>query len=367
MAVDAFGKVAATGELHANPELHLWDARTAEQIIVFRDIHRRGITSLSFSKAGDHLVSLGQDLMHSLVVFRSPSKRWFDGHVLFSTSVSPAKMLWTAYVDVNEFPIVVGGTGTIFFFRPSGMTAERIRGVFGKRKKLQPILCGVEGEPAGTQSSILTGTVTGHIYVWTNHRISSTITAHESPINAMTKLRKGYATAGKEGLVKLWSPTLQLLHTYNMQTFSPQPAGPSIHALRTNIIGSKMVVGMRTGEIFEISLPTHTYMLLVEGHSYRELHGLDVNPVNSDEYATVGDDGIVRVWSYAQRMCTKRISVEAAGRALAYFPDGMRIIVGLGGDPTQATKDGGSFSALSLILFFYFFSLQISEFKFLYV
>ena len=343
LAVDPLGKIAASGELHSTPELHLWDARTAEYIMKFRGLHRRGITSLAFSGNGEYLISLGQDVMHSVVILRSPTSRWHDGHFFCSTSVSPQKMLWSLYMDSNEFPIVIGGSGILYFFRPSGKSLERVRGVFGKRKKLQPVLCGVEGEvdeSVSSEKTLLTGTVTGHIYVWNQQRVTSTVTAHDGPIYAITKLRQGYATAGKEGLVKLWSNKLQLVHTYNIRMFSPQPFGTACHSLKCNLLGTRIVVGMKTNEVYEISLPTHSNMLLLEGHSYCELHGVDCNPHDGDEFATVGDDGILRVWSYRLRACLRRVSIEAAGRAISYFPDGKRIIVGMGGDPLQATKDG---------------------------
>lgn len=343
LTVDSLGKIAATGEQCANPELHLWDARTAEYIVKFNGIHLRGITSLSFSGNGEYLISLGQDVMHSIVVLRSPSSRWYDGHVISSTSVSPQKMLWSHYMSLGEFPVAIGGAGIMYFFRPSGKTLERVRGVFGRRRKLQPILCGAEGEVvsgAFKETVLLTGTVTGHIYVWNQQRVTSTVTAHDGPIYAITSIRQGFATAGKEGLVKLWSTKLQLVHTYNIRMFSPQPYGPACHALKCNLVGTRLAVGMKTSEIYEISLPTHSSVLLLEGHSYCELQGVDCNPQDGDEFATVGDDGILRVWSYRLRRCLRRVAIEAAGRTLAYSPNGTNIIVGMGGDPTQATKDG---------------------------
>ena len=102
-----------------------------------------------------------------------------------------------------------------------------------------------------------------------------------------------------------------------------------------------------------MSLGTNSAMLLLEGHSHRELHGLCINPVNGDEYATVGDDGVVRVWSIALRRCVKRTSLEVAGRALSWSPDGNHIAVGIGGDPAMNTKDGAimilSSSSLDII------------------
>ena len=46
------------------------------------------------------------------------------------------------------------------------------------------------------------------------------------------------------------------------------------------------------------------------------------------------------MWSYKLKRCLRRVDVEAASRAISYSPDGKYIVVGLGGDPTQATKDG---------------------------
>jgi WD40 repeat protein len=78
----------------------------------------------------------------------------------------------------------------------------------------------------------------------------------------------------------------------------------------------------------------------MDAHSHRQLHGLDVNPVNPDEFVTVGDDGMVRLWSISRCRCVNRVSIDVAARAVAYFPDGGRIVIGVGGDPLSATKDG---------------------------
>ena len=97
---------------------------------------------------------------------------------------------------------------------------------------------------------------------------------------------------------------------------------------------------MRGGEVYEISLSTHTHQVLLEGHSRRELHGLDMNPADPDEFVTVGDDGVLRVWSMARNVCVRRISLECACRAVAWSTNGAQLIVGVGGDPTKAVKDG---------------------------
>lgn len=386
--VDAAGKIAATGELSPLPALHVWDAKTGRQVKVFENIHRQGISSVSFSASTEYLVSLGQDVHNSIAVCHSPSRRWTDGHLICSTSVSSAKMLWCLHSSSSTtFPIVVGGAaGNVYFFRVVRGAAEKVKGVYGKRHKIQPMLCAIDGvvtgsvinsapvvdpdEPApsaqpmlatpgsmkastasfgspaaatvASMNVMLCGTVTGYIYVFSDAKVINKVPAHEAPINALSASGKRFLSAGKEGKVKLWSSDLKQLMVFNTTTYLPRPFMMSCHALCGNKLSTSFLVGMRSGEVFEVSLQSHTYALLAEGHSRGELHALDVNPVVTDEYATAGDDGVVMVWSLARRYCLRKVRVEAASRALAYSPDGLQIAVGFGAGEghAMASKDG---------------------------
>ena len=355
-------QLAATGELAYDPEIHVWDARTAAKLCTVSNIHRHGVISVSFSPSGYTLATLGQDRMHSVVILRSCSKRWInDVFVEASVNVSVSKMYWILHVDdSSQFPVIAGGNRCIYFFKRVGKTLQRCRGIFGRRRKLQSILCGVEvifsdassgggvienDDVTGSQSPVLlTGTVTGHVYVWKNQRIQATLTAHESPVFCIAKLDDftggRFVTAGKDGLVKTWSESLQMIQSFNMQGFTPSPYMLSCHDIAVNSNSSKVSIVLRSGEIYEITLATRSHFLLLEAHSHKQLHGLCMNPVNKDEYCTVGDDGLVRVWSFEKRRCLRRTSLEVAGRACAWSPDGTQIAVGIGGDPSMSTKDG---------------------------
>ena len=244
--VECRGKLAATGELADNPQVHVWDAKTAVHLFSIDGIHRRGVTSLSFSESAEYLATLGQDPLHSVVLLRSPSRRWTDGSILCSVSLTPSKMLWIKMVETNEFSVVVGGMKAMIFMRPSGRTMEKTKGMFGRRRKLQPVMCVVEGEKlpeCGMERKLYSGTVTGHIYIWYKMKIETTVTAHDAPIFVISRLRAGFATGAKDGLVKLWSADFTPLHQYNTESFSPLPYNTSIHALRVNPLSSKLLVG----------------------------------------------------------------------------------------------------------------------------
>jgi WD40 repeat protein len=277
-------------------------------------------------------------------------------------------MLWCLYTSSSSssstFPIVVGGdVGVVFFFRVVLGSAERTKGVYGKRYKIQPLLCAIEASvssslvndtttvdnnnnldiKSSTIKVMLCGTVTGYIYLFYESRVVNRIAAHDAPINALSSANKNIVTAGKDGKVKLWSYDLKLLHAFNINSFLPRPYHLSCHAIVGNKEGTRICVGMKGGEIFEISLQSHSYMLLFESHSRGELFALDINPMNADEYVTCSDDGVVMVWSISRKYCLRKVRVESASRAIAWSLDGELIVVGFG-SPIVATdltvKDG---------------------------
>ena len=370
--LDSAGKIAVTGEQAELPEVHVWDAKTGTVMKVFDNMHRQGVTSVSLSANAEYLVSLGQDQHNSIAICHSPSKRWSDGHHICSTSVSSAKMLWCLYSSSSTtFPIVVGGAaGNVFFFRVVRGEAERVKGVYGKRHKIQPLLCAIDGVISGsiavptsgvaekeaasetgsvvsvvnakTINVMLCGTVTGYVYIFSNTKVTNRIPAHEAPVNAICPANKRFLTAGKDGKVKLWSDEFKPLFVFNTASYLPRPFLVSCHAVTCNRFGSSFLVGMRSGEIFEVSMQSHTHSLIAEGHSRGEVHALAINPVNPDEYATAGDDGVVMVWSIHKRYCLRKVRVEAASRAIAWSPNGLTIAVGFGAGEghAMASKDG---------------------------
>jgi len=344
--VTAVGLVAATGDSQEVPEIHLWDVRTGRPIILFAGLHRRGVAHLSFSQSGRYLVSLGQDAMHSVVVLQSPSGNWSDGVVMFSCSISHKRMFWTSFVEGNRFPVVCGGNGVIYFVRASGHGAEKHRAEFGKKRRIQSILCSCIGDAESNgmgERLIVTGTVSGYLYIWNSRKVVKSISAHDGSVYAISRVATRYATAGKDGFLKLWGADFGLLTSTNLQCLSPAPEIMSCFSLKANNSASKLVLGMRSGEVFEYAVATESTMLLSQCHSKLELHGIAANPANPDEYATSGDDGYVRVWSISLKKCVRRVALDSASRAIAWSNDGTRLIVGIGGDPSMTAKDGAFF------------------------
>jgi microtubule-associated protein-like 6 len=241
------GLLVATGDLAKDPELHFWDALTALPLSKVESIHRGGITAISFSSSGLQCITLGQDILNSITVLLSPTGTWKDPQIMASVSIGRAKMLWVQYIDNNNFPIVVGGHHSMYFFKQAGSSLERTKGVFGRRQKIQTILCGCVGTEIITngekQKTLITGTVTGHLYLWLNGRLQSRITAHDSSVYSVTNFERGFISGGKDGKIKIWNETLEPVFHLDVESFAPQPYFIAVHSLKVNMIQTKLVVG----------------------------------------------------------------------------------------------------------------------------
>ena len=62
-----------------------------------------------------------------------------------------------------------------------------------------------------------------------------------------------------------------------------------------------------------------------------KLCGLSSHPMR-DEIATVGDDGVLRIYDLTSHRVVRHMLLESPARCVAYSPDGTTLAVGLGDD-----------------------------------
>ena len=342
--VDKSGNLATTGDKGTMASVHVWNACTCVGLICFENVHQNGVASVTFSESGTSMVSLGQEAIQTLIIYTSPSGRWWDGYVASSCQVSSSKCIFVKYIDSNPHPIVVGGDKFLYFFRKQGRGIERKRGIFGKGQKKSILTCAVAGEAiegAGFGSkSIIIGTSTGLIQKWVSHHMKKCMNGHTGAVTAITNFRNshGFVTAGADGIIKSWNYNFQEQQRFDNRAFVPKPYIYACHALQINLNNSSILAGMKGGEVYEMSISTGSHVSIIESHSEKELHGYAFNPSNNDEYATVGDDSMVCVWRISGKKCLRKASLDAPARAIAYSNDGLQLAIGLGDG--NCSKDG---------------------------
>lgn len=134
-----------------------------------------------------------------MAVYCSPNGTWAEQAVsrVATTSGPRTKVLFALFAGPEAFPLVLGGDRALEFLGLNGSTLVRRRGVFGRRKKVQPMLCGVNLNDA----TVVCGTVSGHLYAWgkATRRCDTQTRAHEGPVYAMARDGTGLVTGGKDG------------------------------------------------------------------------------------------------------------------------------------------------------------------------
>jgi WD40 repeat protein len=162
-------------------------------------------------------------------------------------------------------------------------------------------------------------------------------------------------SGGADGFVRVWDRDLNCIGAYafpsvDLSSGNPENVFWAIHALScVEIRDSSLRVALTTKDcrMFTFALPgaghTSTTRLVQEAHHSRELCALAPHPLDSDLFATGGDDSTLRVWRVSNLCILEKRQLPTMCRAVCWSPDGNLIAVGLGGgspNPEERRLDG---------------------------
>ena len=341
-AVSPNGRFVASGVNSMRPQVRVWDAQTCAEIVCLREFHRVGIVSIAISPDCKRIVSVGADADRSIAVWYSLSGEWFDGKMQCNAK-GTEKVMFAQFGGAEfDYMVVSGGMNHIKFWKVEGANMVSCRGIFGSVGKVQPMLCG-----AAVGSKFVTGTVSGHLYVWTGRKLEKIVRAHEKGINAIHSSSGGLVTGGKDGFIKIWSLALEHLRSYDLAEAQVPPLNLGVRSVYagldvTGTAITKVLVGTKGSEIYEIAMKSGSMILLHEGHHSNETWGLAMHPTDKDIYATCGDDQTIRIWSVGLNRMLRKLKTDTQMRSIAWSNDGKRLLVGCGGNAggKRGKKDG---------------------------
>jgi microtubule-associated protein-like 6 len=322
MALHPTESLVATGQMGRVPAIVIWDLNTMKTRVVLKGFHRRAVSQLAFSKDGKLLASVGHDDDHSIAVYD-----WANGTIKAKARGTTSKVLALDFLPDGR-GLIQCGVGHVKFWNMNGRNLTCKRGLLGKKGKYQPLLCiGWAG------SSPIIGTADGHLYRFQGRQLQVAIPAHERSVNALYTCNEGLCSGGKDGMVRLWTTSLECTVEVDMAVLGA--FNPCVRSVCWNPDSNKILIGTRGSEIFEVSASDgsnlHGTSPLLQGHCAYELWGLAIHPINP-EYCTVGDDKTVRVWDLHTRKMLRMAKLDTYGRACAYSPDGTKLAIGLGGN-----------------------------------
>jgi WD40 repeat protein len=113
---------------------------------------------------------------------------------------------------------------------------------------------------------VISGTLSGHLYVWFGRRLERSVVAHRDAVTCMSVGTKGVVTGGRDGIVKIWDYELHQLQELLLNQLSPPPLLPALRSVCWSPGCLKLLVVTAGSEILEYSADSGRAVTLVSGH-----------------------------------------------------------------------------------------------------
>ncbi|XP_042240211.1 echinoderm microtubule-associated protein-like 6 isoform X2 [Homarus americanus] len=313
--------LAATGQVGKDAYITVWDTSTRDPISVIRDGHTHRVSTLSFSSDKKLLASVGgPDHKQELMVWEWHKGRRLAYNIAFSGRVEEVE-----WEPGSNSRLVTCGHNHVRFWKLSGNVIQGNSGVFGKETTCDQV--SVSHMP---DNRVVTGTSTGHLYIWSKSKLVSAIKdVHPGGVLVTEVYSGGLLSGGKDGTIGVFDKQLNRVSTVpGAPSLVYEVAGP-IHSLAVH--NEKIIVGTEKNEVWTVKVEHDGGLgaaCVVQGHGLGEVWGLATHPTRSVAI-TASDDHTVRLWDLEERRPMTTIVVEKAARAAAFSPDGQDVAVGL--------------------------------------
>lgn len=287
---------AASGQVGSSPSAFVWNAATGEKKQRFKLAKgARGVNAIALSADCKYvaMVDLADD--HNVYVYDVASgalkyKEKGDTNKIFDICFSAKQ---------GDYNFGTAGSKHVKFWNPETMKAEK--GLFGQKGEASSFAC-IAYDANGVA---YTGATNSMIYVWNGRELSSTLKVHDGGfICALRYVDGKLYSGGKDG-------NMAIINTSTLAIEKKiQFSGVLIRAI--DVHGSKALVGLRDGTIYNVDLSSGSKQAIMESHSDGEVWGLA--PADENHIVTSGDDNKIKTWNVANRKCVVTGKVHSASR-----------------------------------------------------
>jgi echinoderm microtubule-associated protein-like 6 len=345
----------ATGEMGKRPAIYVWKADQMLSLACMRGSHTKAVAQLAHSQNGEELFSVGLD--YTVAVYSLKQGKSF-GKQLCSAQGPKGKILHACAVGKN---FVTCGEKHICFWVREGSAVKMINAKLAKHANKMYM----SATQVKRHRGVVVGAADGTMLVFDDKggslvKLSSPPSLPFPCINSLWGSPGGerFILGGKDG--SIWKIDLDnSMTSIASHHILKVPAGhllarnSPIRSACLSMDGEKLLVGTQNCDIIETDIDLHTFEAkafgrpLNNGHFKDELWGLAVRPplVNPPrgylgQYATVGDDKVMRIFDVRDRVQVKQLDMGTMARCCAYSPDGDMLAVGFGGRVGRGKAQG---------------------------
>ena len=319
--------IVGTSEMGAPlPVIKIWDPETLETMKTMKGFHRNGILLMDFSSSGQLLLAMGMDSNHCIAIYK-----WSDSKILYTTQTTKENVRDCRFLE-SDFCFGICGESFVHIWE-----ADTSKSSFFKRRR-----CLFDGR-VSTQTmtaltcingTIISGGVNGVLYAWEGRFNSfKKVLGTQGSITCIHVVRNSPTTEAicvttSDGKIFLMNERLESLKTHTVYSYGN--ISKCIDVVSWDRKDNRLLVGLSSSELFEVdSLSGKMLRKITCGHSGGSLCGLHTNPQLEDEVATVGLDGVLRLWNTRSRSLTKMKDIGTPGNCIAYNSTAHFLAVGL--------------------------------------
>lgn len=310
LAVAPSGKFAASSVSGLDPVTKIWDAITAQEVAALPIAHKHTTKYLAFSPDDKQLVTVGieQDGDHSLAVYLSPNGTWTDAHLLVVTPLQRHIPLFVAFLGNKDFQIATGGVDGITFWSMKGVNLSSKAGLFGKTATTQPLICA-----ALLEGSLVTGTQSGHLYVWCGRECLKVTMAHDGPIlTIVSTSNNGLISGGVDGFIKMWDNDLVVVKQFHLPHSNVNSTVFRALAVDKNM--SRVSVALKSNDIYEIVIDTGATVKLQQGFQTKNVLACAPHSTSPDTYAIIAKDRSLSLFSAIEHRIIQSTTLPYTGK-----------------------------------------------------
>ena len=339
VAMSASRTLAATAQWGHNASIIIWDSINLESLKIIDDRQSYSVCAISFSSDEKKIAVVNADDYHSISVYD-----WRSDLLLFRAHGGSCHISSLIFSHVGDELFTFGeGHACAWKIHSSVATLDNL--ILGKQGELKCFTC-----CATFNNMLLAGATDGSLYIFNSSCVlEKSPKAHDGYISAVavSLTNAQFATGGKDATVRVWNISFDCVHEISCRAYT-NIVNPRAKSVAFNNDGGTILLGSKSAEIFEIDIRSNSMIgeVVVSGHSCRELWGLSTHPSNK-EFATVGDDCILRLWDSKSKKLVDFIRLDCASRFISYSPCGRYLALGF--SPKDHKSKQSKFGGISVL------------------